>query len=174
MAEIVKTVIRDGKTIDIYDTGSERDRERGRLVKPPDKTLITSEKGAAMNKARREKATLRRKIGGIRSAGIEIASDADEDEVFNKGLLALEKAGEKEGTLYFGASSARSMEGIHKAFISSLLNDGEIDSIPAAEWQRKADAEKEAYLLALPLLVKELRAALKPEEQPEVIEGKTL
>ena len=53
-AKIVDTVIRDGHTIQIYESGAEFDRTTGRLCKPATKNIIDSEKAKEYNRRYRE------------------------------------------------------------------------------------------------------------------------
>ena len=62
-AKVVETVERDGRTIDIYDNGMERDVERGRLVRGPANTLITAENATVFYRQRLEKKRQRARDG---------------------------------------------------------------------------------------------------------------
>jgi hypothetical protein len=64
MPTIVDTVIRDGETINIYESGAEYNATRGHLVKPPPHALITPERSRQLREMRAAKAArlLREKI----------------------------------------------------------------------------------------------------------------
>lgn len=55
MANVIDEVIREGRTIRLYDNGMERDAATGHIIKPANGTLITSENAADYHRARRER-----------------------------------------------------------------------------------------------------------------------
>lgn len=55
-AKIVETIERDGKTINVYDNGMEKDASNGHIVTPPPHVLIKdTENSIALHRARKEK-----------------------------------------------------------------------------------------------------------------------
>ncbi len=167
--KIVKEEIResDGHRLVYYESGMVRDETIGRAIRPPDRALITPEKSQEMHQARREQIAKHSKIGVIRGAGIEISSDAPDEEVFTKTQQAAENVNEKAAGLLMSATSARGVEGLFPRVNSVLY--GEPD--PEA-WQQQAREEQAILVQALTPLLELLRAAMQP--QPETIEGKTL
>lgn len=59
MATVIDTVVRDGRTIAVYDNGMERDLDRGRIIRPPTSALITKENANEYHRARQQKAKAR-------------------------------------------------------------------------------------------------------------------
>ena len=91
MATIINTIQRDGKTIAVYDNGMERDVNAGRIVKPPDGTLITPERSTEMYRRRMELKRERIMVGAAkvleRSGDWETPNDLDVVEAIGEAVM---------------------------------------------------------------------------------------
>ena len=91
MATIINTIQRDGKTIAVYDNGMERDVNAGRIVKPPDGTLITPERSTELYRRRMDLKRERIMVGAAkvleRSGDWETPNDLDVVEAIGEAVM---------------------------------------------------------------------------------------
>jgi hypothetical protein len=132
MTDNIPEKYQDLEKYTVLKSGAIYGKEEGHIVANPGggKYAITPERGLELNRLQHEKRQRHAVIGDIRGFGIEIASDAPDDEIEQKRLQAIEVHHEKWSSLYMKATSARGVEGIDAKVDSSLM--GTSGALPPA------------------------------------------
>jgi hypothetical protein len=90
MAAVVETREIDGRKINIYESGTWLDADTGKIVKPPERTIITAETSPQLHRARQEAKRQRILAGAAKTlerGDWEKATDLDVVEAISEAVM---------------------------------------------------------------------------------------
>lgn len=131
MAKIVNTYIDEetGHEMAEYESGAIRDVTRNRIVRAPDKYLITKENAAEMV-ARKKQIFLREYLIGLAKATGEVLPDDDLDEITQKAGSTVQAVTIHSVKTYLASKNLRGMAEMWTKLFGPLAGEKEQDDTP--------------------------------------------